>query len=209
MKLGRCLSPAVGTKHVRQPRRSPCAAFVGLVAALIPLMMLAEPGRAVAQPVPEGSLRLTPMPLRADGPGYLDIGAGVYDIIGNAHRNETVALDLEYRFGTKLYHIGPAVGVIADARGGGMVYVGFYGDIPVGPVIVTPLAGLGAWRRGDSDDEDLGGWFQFRLSLEAAYQFADRSRLGLRFGHISNADIHRRNPGENDLMLTYARPLDF
>jgi lipid A 3-O-deacylase len=164
---------------------------------------------AKAQPHGDDALRLTPMPLRADAPSYLELGAGVYDIIGNAHRNETIALDLEYRYGRKLYGVGPAVGVIADARGGGMLYVGFYGDIPVGPIVVTPLAGLGAWRRGDGDDEDLGGWFQFRLSLEASYQFADRSRLGLRFGHISNANLHRRNPGENDLMLTYALPLDF
>jgi lipid A 3-O-deacylase len=166
-------------------------------------------GQASAQPPGDDGLRLKPMPLRADAPSYLDLGAGVYDIIGNAHRNETIALDLEYRYGRKLFHVGPALGVIADARGGGMVYAGFYGDIPVGPIVVTPLAGLGAWRRGGRDDEDLGGWFEFRLSLEASYQFVDRSRLGLRIGHISNADLHRKNPGENDLMLTYALPLDF
>jgi lipid A 3-O-deacylase len=166
-------------------------------------------GPAVAQPRGDDAMRLTPMPLQEDDPSYLDLGAGVYDIIGNAHRNETIALDLEFRYGRKLFHVGPALGVIADARGGGMVYVGFYGDIPLGPIIVTPLAGLGVWRRGDRDDEDLGGWFEYRLSLEASYQFANRSRLGLRIGHISNADLHRRNPGENDLMLTYGLPVGF
>lgn len=171
-------------------------------------------GRAAAQSSADGELRLQPLTLQplelqTSAPSYLEVAAGVYDIIGNGHRNETGAASLEYRFGRKLYYIGPAVGVIGDVRGGGMIYAGFYGDIPLGPVVVTPLAGFGAWWHGAHNDEDLGGWFEFRLSLEAAYQFANRSRLGLRFGHISNADIHRKNPGDNDLMLTYALPLDY
>ena len=32
--------------------------------------------------------------------------------------------------------------------------------------------------------------------------FDNGFRLGIGFGHISNADIHLRNPGENDLMVT-------
>ena len=43
--------------------------------------------------------------------------------------------------------------------------------------------------------------------LAAAYAFDNGFRLGIRFGHISNADIHRVNPGENDLMVTYGIPL--
>jgi lipid A 3-O-deacylase len=172
-------------------------------------------GMAAAQSSAGGELRLAPMPLQTpiplptDAKSYLEAAAGVYDIIGDGHRDETAAASIEFRLGRKLYYLGPAVGLIGNMRGGGMIYLGLYGDIPIGPVVVTPLAGLGAWRRGGHSDEDLGGWFQFRLSLEAAYQFLDRSRLGLRFGHISNADIHRKNPGENDLMLTYALPLDF
>lgn len=162
---------------------------------------------ALAHTVQGKTLRSGPMRILSDTPSHLDLGAGVYDIIGNAHRNETAAVDAEYRFGSKLYHIGPAVGVIADMRGGGMVYGGFYGDIAFGRVIITPLAGLGAWWHGGRTDEDLGGTFQFRLSLEVAYRLDDRSRLGVRFGHISSADIHKVNPGENDLMLIYAFPL--
>jgi len=72
---------------------------------------------------------------------------------------------------------------------------------------VTPLGAVGAWWHGGRRDENLGGTFEFRISLAAAYEFADSSRLGLRFGHISSADINKKNPGENDLMLTYGIPL--
>jgi hypothetical protein len=141
-------------------------------------------------------------------PTLLDLGAGVYDIIGNAHRNETGAAAAELRFGQRFFGIGPAVGTIVNFRGGGMAYFGVDSDIAVGRVVVTPLAGLGAWWRGSGKDENLGGTFEFRLSLAAAYAFDNGSRLGVRFGHISNANIHKANPGENDLMLTYGIPLN-
>ena len=156
-----------------------------------------------------GSLRLTPSTLALDDPdpGYLEFGAGAYDLIGDHGTHRTFTASVEYHFGEKLFFIGPAVGVIANARGGGMAYAALYSDIPLGPIVITPLAGLGAWWRGNHLDENLGGTFEFRLSLEAAYEFGDRSRLGLRFAHISSADINKRNPGENDLMLTYGIPL--
>jgi lipid A 3-O-deacylase len=139
----------------------------------------------------------------------LDLGAGGYDIIGDHQHHRAAAVNGEFRYGQTLYGIGPAAGVIVNSDGGGMVYAALYHDFVLGPVVVTPLAGAGAWWRGGRHDENLGGTFQFRLGIEAAYRFADDSRLGLRFGHISNDGIHRVNPGENDLMLTYALPLGF
>jgi lipid A 3-O-deacylase len=156
---------------------------------------------------PDDQLRLGPIGIMTEAPTLLDVGAGVYDIIGNAHRNETGGADAELRLGQRWNGIGPAVGTIVDFRGGGMIYAGIDSDFALGPVVVTPLAGVGAWWRGGKSDENLGGTFEFRLSLEAAYAFDGGSRLGVRFGHISNADIHKVNPGENDLMLTYGLPL--
>jgi hypothetical protein len=39
---------------------------------------------------------------------------------------------------------------------------------------------------------------------ERSYQFSIQSRIGLRFAHISNADIHESNQGEDELLHTYA-----
>jgi lipid A 3-O-deacylase len=164
---------------------------------------------AQAQSAAADQLRLGPIDILTGAPTLLDLGSGVYDIIGNAHRNETGAVDAELRLGRRWWGIGPAVGTIVDLRGGGMAYVGIDSDFALGPVVVTPLAGLGGWWRGSSSDENLGGTFEFRLSLETAYAFDSGSRLGVRFGHISNADTHKVNPGENDLMLTYSLPLRF
>lgn len=209
MHVGKLASGAArmrqgGARLLRSRRRRHPVLSLGL-AMLACLGLLSSP--AAAQSAPGDSQAFVHM--IGDTPGHLDLGAGVYDIIGNSHRNETGGADVEYRFGQKFYFIGPAMGVIADARGGGMVYAAIYGDIAAGPLIITPLGGAGAWWHGAHNDENLGGTFEFRLSFEVAYPMADGSRLGLRFGHISSADLNKTNPGENDLMLTYSLPLGF
>jgi hypothetical protein len=45
-------------------------------------------------------------------PTFLDLGAGV---IGNAHRNETGAVDAELRLGQRWAGIGPAVGRLSTS----------------------------------------------------------------------------------------------
>ena len=45
------------------------------------------------------------------------------------------------------------------------------------------------------------------MSLDLAYRFDNGHRLGVRAAHISNASIHERNPGEEELLLTYSFPL--
>lgn len=112
---------------------------------------------------------------------------------------------VQFRFGKKLLYIGPVIGVLANTQGGIFGYAGFYSDIRFGRFVMTPLAGAGAYSRGGS--EDLGGVFQFRLSFALSYKFDNRSRLGVQFGHISNAGIHARNPSDNEALLTYAIPL--
>jgi lipid A 3-O-deacylase len=76
----------------------------------------------------------------------------------------------------------------------------------LGNFILTPLAAVGGYHKGGS--EDLGGTIQFRLSANLAYEFDNQTRLGVQFAHISNAGIHNFNPGDNELLLTYAIPLN-
>lgn len=103
-----------------------------------------------------------------------------------------------------MWFLGPAIGLMANTDGGVFGYGGLYADIAYGNFIVTPLAGFGGYREGDSTD--LGGVFQFRLSIGVSYQFENRHRLGLNLAHVSNATIHEINPGEEELYLTYAIP---
>ena len=136
---------------------------------------------------------------------YFDLGAGVFDV--PIHRGAVTTGEgrIEFRYGEKLFYIGPAVGVLVNGKGGVYGYGGFYGDIAFDRFVVTPLAAVGAYRRGDGPS--LGGPLEFRLSINAAYQLDDRSRLGLQIAHISNGGIYHRNPDDNEVLVTYGIPL--
>src|ERR1700722_9876098 len=110
-------------------------ARLALAALLLAFLAVSGIRPARAQSAATDDLRLGPILIMTAAPTLLDLGAGVYDVIGNAHRNETGAADAELRLGQRLYGIGPAVGTIVDLRGGGMVYVGLDSDLAVGPLI--------------------------------------------------------------------------
>ena len=54
---------------------------------------------------------------------------------------------------------------------------------------------------------DLGFPLEFRSSVELAYRFDDRSRLGAQIYHLSNASLGWQNPGTEVLMLSYSVPI--
>ena len=51
---------------------------------------------------------------------------------------------------------------------------------------------MGGYHTGDSSD--LGGVFEFRLSLDIAYRFDNGHRLGVRAAHISSGGVNEQNP---------------
>ncbi|BCR03371.1 hypothetical protein DESUT3_04400 [Desulfuromonas versatilis] len=167
---------------------------IGLVMAVAGASRAAEQAEVVYQ---LGGLKVL-----GDAPHYLDLGAGGYGAFHGG--NESAAGTLQLRFGNKLSFIGPALGVMANVDGGAMAYAALYAELAVGRLVFTPLIGFGAYEAGDS--KDLGGVLQFSDEIGVAYQFANRSRLGLRFVHISNAEIHDKNPGVDSLYLTFAIP---
>lgn len=144
-----------------------------------------------------------------DNPSYLDFGVGAFDV---NHSAMSAAGYVEYRYGKKLFNIiGPLAGIMANTDGGVFGYGGIYGDYKYQNLVVTPFFSVGGYHRGGS--KDLGGVFQFREGITIAYEFDkgfnQGSRIGFRYAHISNAGIHDRNSGENELLLTYGIPLPF
>lgn len=182
-----------------------------ILTCLFALVALATPAfaQATASTEAPSGPQLGPVLLAGEEPNYVEVGAGAFALIGHHELNQTAGADAEFKFGDKFLYIAPALGVIGDLYGGGMGYAALYTDLDMGSIVVTPMGGVGADWHGNTHDERLGGTFEFRLSLEVAYQFANETRLGLRTGHISNAGINRVNPGENDLMLTYSIPLSW
>jgi hypothetical protein len=65
---------------------------------------------------------------------------------------------------------------------------------------LIPETGVGYYRRGEA--KDLGGSLEFRSGLEVVHRVDDRLRVGVELYHLSNAGIHRLNPGANSLVFT-------
>ena len=147
------------------------------------------------------------------GPAYFNVGVGAFNaagvVPGPGHRgNATLPeIDLEYQTAAKLFGVGALYGIVANTDGGFMGYTGFYSDVAWDHWVLTPVLGMGGYNQGRG--KYLDGTFQFRLELSLAYQLADQSRLGIKIAHISNAYIANEDPGEDEVLLTYALPLSF
>ncbi|MFQ5984281.1 MAG: acyloxyacyl hydrolase [Alphaproteobacteria bacterium] len=176
-----------------------------LLAVLAGLLVWASWSEEAVAAEPERvSFSVGSVDVLADGPSFLDFGIGVFDVNGEGNDQRSAAAQIEYRFGQKLFFVGPAIGIMANTDGGVFGYGGFYGDLAYQNFVATPVLALGGYKQGGS--KDLGGIFQFRVGLGLMYRFEDGSRLGLRVNHISNASIHEENRGEEEILLTYSLP---
>ena len=142
--------------------------------------------------------------VRADEPAFFAASVGGFDINDD---DTSVEFRLEYRSDYRLWHIGPMIGLMANTDGGVYGYGGVFIDIFFGKNwVVMPNIAVGGYHEGSS--KDLGHVVEFRTGVEIAYRFADKSRLGLAFQHISNAGLDDKNPGTESLVLTYAIPFN-
>lgn len=137
--------------------------------------------------------------LEGDGPHYLNLAVGTFE--GFDDQDNAFAGQVEFRFGKKLFHVGPLAGILANGDGGVIGYVGIYLDLACGPFVLSPQTSIGAYEKGSS--KELGGTFEFMSGLGLSWEFADRSRLGFRYQHVSNANLHDKNPGADILLLNY------
>lgn len=141
---------------------------------------------------------------RALDPAFLTFGAGSFDMNGG---DTTATLSVEYTHDQRLFwEFKPMGGLMATLDGAFYVYGGLAVDIFLGQrFVLTPSFAPGLYMEGGG--KDLGHVIEFRSSVELAYRFDNRARLGLDLYHLSNAGLAKRNPGANALMLTYSMPL--
>ena len=172
-----------------------------LLSLAMAVLSVASGAACAEEPETTAFAQLGPVVVHGNEADTFLLGAGVFDLRHHASAAGTV----EYRFGRKVFVVGPTLGLMANTDGGLFGYVGVYGDLSYKKLYVTPQLAMGGYHQGSS--QDLGGVFQFRESLDIAWRFDNGHRLGIRAAHISNASIHDINPGEEELFLTYSFPL--
>ena len=110
------------------------------------------------------------------------------------------------------FNLKPLLGIEATSDSAIYLLGGIYLEDNVGSLfageesnfILTPSFGVGYYDEGDG--MKLGNNIEFRTSLEISYQLQNSNRIGLSFGHISNANIGDKNPGVEILSLSYQVP---
>ncbi len=138
-----------------------------------------------------------------DDPHFLTLAAGYYDINDD---QDAAELRAEFRSADKLWIFKPFGGLMGTSDKAFYGYAGFLIDVYFGRrIVLTPSLAAGLYE--DGDGKDLGHIVEFRSSIELAYRFDNRSRLGLSFYHLSNAGLDDNNPGTEVLSLNYSIPL--
>ncbi|PZQ43898.1 MAG: acyloxyacyl hydrolase [Micavibrio aeruginosavorus] len=140
-------------------------------------------------------------------PAYLSLGVGYYDILDSSDGG-AADFRVEYRSGNEfLWKLKPWMGFEANNDGSVWAGGGVLADFMLAQnIYLTPSFGAGLYAQGSSD-KDLGSPIEFRTQLEAGYEFDNQSRVGVAFGHISNASIGDDNPGTEILNVYYHIPI--
>lgn len=135
---------------------------------------------------------------------YVSLSFGEFDV----HQDDTNAalFGLEYRGAPFWYGLLPVFGVAGTDDGSYYGYAGVNYDWNfAGSFYLTPGFAVTAYEDGN-DGKNLGGVLEFRSSIEASYRFENEHRLGVAYQHLSNAGIYDRNPGAENLLVTYSVP---
>ena len=163
------------------------------------------------------------LPSKLFAKGYDIFGLGIYHVKFDGSATDT-ATDFRYerRFDNSLIEIGPEsdnffylkpfVGIELTSDSASYLITGIYLEDNLGTLftgkesryIFTPSFGVGYYD--DGDGKKLGNDIEFRTTFEVSYQLENQNRIGLSFGHISNANLGDKNPGVEILSLSYQIP---
>lgn len=155
--------------------------------------------------------------------GYDVFAIGVYDVKFDGSSSD-YATDLRYerRFDKTLIDIGPEednffylkpfVGIELTTDSALYLISGIYLEDNFGELIIgkknnwnfTPSFGVGYYD--DGNGKKLGNTIEFRTTIEVSYSLENDDRIGISFGHISNANIGKKNPGVEIVSLSYQKP---
>ena len=155
--------------------------------------------------------------------GYDVFGIGIYDIkFDGSSSNNSTDIRYERRFDNTIFNIGPEkdnffylkpfAGVELTSDSAFYIISGIYLEDNIGDLVTgkdnnwnfTPSFGVGYYD--DGNGKKLGNKVEFRTTLEFSYELVNKDRIGISFGHISNANIGNKNPGAEIISISYQKP---
>ncbi len=118
-------------------------------------------------------------------------------LIGIQHQNEELNRD------TFLGNISPVTGVMFMQNSASYVYTGIQAQYKVGKLNFNPSFTPGLY--GEGNGKNLGHIVEFKSELQLTVDLFENSEFGLKYNHISNANLGDKNPGANSYMLNFLK----
>lgn len=148
-----------------------------------------------------------PLPTKADGGSelpWITTSVGDGSIFGSG---ESGLLGVEYRFAQNFRGLHPKILLARSTAATNYLQFGLLKDWKIaGPLRLTLSSGPGFYQRNHAA-RDLNFWVQFYSAVELSVSLPTHQRIGVSFGHLSNASLRQPNPGAEVLSLTFSVPL--
>ena len=164
-----------------------------------------------APPAPEPVIEQTPPPPAPvsrivevqPNTSFFGLSIGAYDV---THGRTGAAFNLEWQPGVHIVGVlQPLFGAFITTRGATMAYGGIGAPIHFGKhIFVMPSLAVGAYGHGGG--YDIGQVLAFRTGAELAYEFEDKSRIGLDIAAIGSSV--RRQDRTEIISLVYTIPFN-
>jgi lipid A 3-O-deacylase len=163
----------------------------------------AAPAASAPLPPPEPESRLVAV---QPDTSFFGMSIGMFDPA--ASDSKSSAFNVEWQPGVRILGtLQPLFGAMATTRGALLGYAGM--GVPFNitdHVFVMPSFSIGGYKHGS--DYDLGKKIVERPGVEIAYQFDDKSRLGLSFDVLTAGTSLQSRARAEMVSLTYTMPLN-
>lgn len=161
----------------------------------------AEAPKADVPPVPESRVvEVQP------NTSFFGLSVGMYDPF--THSEKATSFNLEWQAGTRIAgFLQPIFGAMVTTDGSLLGYGGLGVPFNISErVFMLPSVAVGAYKKGGG--YDLDRTLAFRIGTELAYQFDDKSRIGLNMHVLTNGTSTARHDRTEIIGLTYTMPFE-
>lgn len=137
---------------------------------------------------------------------FFGLSVGMYDPF--THGEKAASFNFEWQPGVKVAgFLQPLFGAVVATNGSLLGYGGFGVPFNINEhVFMMPSVAVGAYKQGGG--YDLNRTLAFRVGTELAYQFEDKSRIGLNMHVVSNGTSLSRHDRTEIIGLAYTMPFE-
>lgn len=137
---------------------------------------------------------------------FFGLSVGMYDPF--SHGQQAASFNIEWQPGVKIAgFLQPLFGAMATTEGSLLGYGGVGVPFNVGKnIFLMPSVSVGAYEEGSG--YDLDRTLAFRVGTELAYQFEDKSRIGINAHVLTNGKSFNREDRTEIISLVYTTPTD-